>query len=46
MARNGEQVLDFLFRQGGLARTAVQFPAELLVEIEMLKIDGIEVRAT
>jgi CheY-like chemotaxis protein len=43
VARDGEQALEFLYRQGAFASRASGNPAVILLDIKMPKVDGLEV---
>jgi CheY-like chemotaxis protein len=43
VARDGEQALEFLYRQGLFASGASGNPAVILLDIKMPKVDGVEV---
>ena len=43
VVRDGQEVLDYLFYQGGYSNRSKQVPAFILLDLKMPKLDGIEV---
>lgn len=43
VTRDGEQALDFLYRQGEFARRPEGHPVVILLDLKMPKVDGLEV---
>jgi CheY-like chemotaxis protein len=43
LARDGQEALDYLYRQNGFSERPVENPAVILLDLKLPKIDGLEV---